>query len=101
MKATIDFIKTFLPVLSSSGRMIIVSSRAGRLNHQSERIKNALRDPSITEEKIVSMAEDYIQAIKDNEIGDWHKSCYFTSKALINAWGRFILPYLLVYLENI
>lgn len=98
---TIDFIKQFLPVLNSSARIVVVSSYIGSVNTQKPSIRKLIDDPSITEEKILSMSEEYISAVRNKEIGDWHKSACRTSKALINAWTRFVLPYFCCNSENI
>lgn len=89
---TIDYIKQFLPLLTDSARIVVVSSYIGSVKTQKPSIRKLIDDPSITEEKILEMSEEYIQAVKRKEIGDWHKSACRTSKALINAWTRFILP---------
>ena len=67
---------------------------------QSARIKDILRNPNITEEGITKMGEDYLTAVDSKNMEDWSWSAYKMSKALINAWARFILPYSISNLEN-
>jgi carbonyl reductase 1 len=91
--ATIDFVKQFLPLLAPQGRVLLISSFMGALSAQPTPIRQKLNDPSITEAEILSIAEDYIAAAAKKQMGGYHWSAYRTSKALLNAWGRFILPY--------
>jgi short-subunit dehydrogenase len=92
VNATVAFIKQFLPLLSVDGRVVIVSSTMGNLEDQKPSVRKLLEDPSVTEEKILELSLAYIEAAKKKEMGDFNWSAYKTSKCLINAWTRFILP---------
>ena len=90
--ATIDFVKQFQPLLADNGRIIIVSSLMAQLNAHHEDIRKELSESSITEERILQMSREYVEAAKKEDMGIWSWSAYRTSKALISAWERFILP---------
>jgi carbonyl reductase 1 len=90
---TIDFIKQFLPLLTEDARVVVVSSYIGSVNTQKPAIRKLIDDPNITEGRILLMSEEYIEAVRQQQMGDWHKSACRTSKAFLNAWARFILPY--------
>ena len=90
--STIDFVKQFQPLLADNGRIIIVSSLMAQLNVHHESIRKELSEASITEERILQMSREYVEAAKKEDMGIWNWSAYRTSKALISAWERFILP---------
>ncbi len=70
----------------------MVSSRLGKLSKESEQMKKILTNPSITEEEIFTLCRDYVEATRKKDMGHFCWTAYGTSKALINAWTRFILP---------
>ena len=90
--ATIDFLKQFLAVLGEKGRIIIVSSIMAQLDVHHEKIREELQKNDVTEERILEMSKEYIEAAKNKDMGVWNWSAYRTSKVLINAWNRFVLP---------
>ena len=53
---TIDFIKQFFPLLTPDARIVVVSSYIGSVNTQKPSIRKLIDDPSITEDKILSMS---------------------------------------------
>lgn len=67
--ATINFIKQFLPFLSSNGRVVIVSSIMGLLKIQSEPVQKLLTNPKITEEQILEIVQQYIDCAAKKEMG--------------------------------
>lgn len=92
--STIDFVKQFLPLLSSNGRVVLVSAALGAINGQPQQLKAKLNDPNLTENEIIHMANDYIASVVKKDMGYYNLSAYKTSKALLNSWARFILPYI-------
>lgn len=92
VNSTIDFIKQFIPILSANGRIVIVSSSMGALSAHSQQFRARVDNSAITEKDIFTIVDEYIQGAEKKDLGYFNWSAYRTSKALINAWGRFILP---------
>ena len=91
--STIQLTKKLLPYLAKDGKIIMVSSKLGVLADQGNKGRETLEDPNISEEKLVDIAgklyEDYEQE-KHDEIG-FSEDAYATSKALLNAYTRWVL----------
>lgn len=51
-----------------------------------------LRNQKITEQDIIGLSKEYIKAAKNRDMGKFSWTAYGTSKALLNAWARFVLP---------
>lgn len=43
-------------------------------------------------EDIHQTIEEYIEGCKKGDLGEYLKSSYGTSKMILNAWSRYILP---------
>jgi hypothetical protein len=66
----------------------------GALCEQSKTVQTLLNDPNVTEEQILTFVDRYIHGVETKDMTDLNWSAYRTSKALLNAWARFHLPYL-------
>lgn len=100
VNSTINFIKQFIPLLNKNGRVVVVSSIMGSLDVHHQQFRDRLSNPSITEDEILHIANDYVASAIKKDMGHYHWSAYRTSKALINSWSRFILPYFCFYLRT-
>lgn len=87
--ATVATCRQLFPILRAGARVVNVSSGAGILSRiRGEEIKRRLSSPSLTEEDVDSMVEQYLQDVEEGifiEKG-WPKSAYGTSKVLLTAW---------------
>ena len=61
------------------------------LRVQPTKMREVLSNPKITEEEILSLSREYVEAAKSRQMKGYHLSAYGTSKALISAWARFVL----------
>ena len=90
---TIDLTEKLLPYLADDGKIINISSGLGELSSQGTQIQQALSDPSLTKEKLIELTNELIERTKNlthTELG-WSQSTYDASKALLNAYTRFVL----------
>jgi NAD(P)-dependent dehydrogenase (short-subunit alcohol dehydrogenase family) len=55
--STIDFIKQFIPLLSETGRVVIVSSNFGGLKFHKQEFISRIDNPLITEQEILSIVD--------------------------------------------
>lgn len=65
----------------------------GALCEQPRKVQDLLNDPQVTEQQILNFVDHYIHGVETNDMTDLNWSAYRTSKALLNAWARFHLPY--------
>lgn len=94
MFRTIDFTEKVQPYLANDGKIIVISSGAGLLFLQSEKAREVLNDPSLTREKIIEIAKNFYQGVKEGKndlLLNPAMGCYVSSKALINAYVRWFL----------
>lgn len=84
-----------LSLLSSNGKIVNLSSNLGELSAQGENIQKILTDDTLNSEKIIEIAKDLENQIKNEKLNGWNKSVYKASKALVNAYTRIVLKKLL------
>ena len=90
---TIRLTEKVLPYVVDDGKMIMVSSELGDLGYHKQNIRKALEDPKLTKEKLFELANELLEKTKEGkqtELG-WYQEAYYSSKALLNAYTRFIL----------
>ena len=93
--ASLSVTNAFLPLMRSGGRICMVSSRLGNLNYLSEDKNHPLRqtliDPSHTEESIVALMHEYLNAVGKDDYSIWPKDkAYSMSKVGLTAVTRAI-----------
>eukprot|EP01124_Arcella_intermedia_P014645 TRINITY_DN21187_c0_g1_i1.p1 TRINITY_DN21187_c0_g1~~TRINITY_DN21187_c0_g1_i1.p1 ORF type:complete len:269 (-),score=62.43 TRINITY_DN21187_c0_g1_i1:28-738(-) len=84
----------FLPLLNPHGRLVNVSSGAGRLGIlQNESLKAQFTDPSLTEEKLDDLVQTFFKAVKEDNYAQlgFPKSCYGMSKLALNCYTRILM----------
>ena len=89
----VNLTEKVLPLLSDDGKILNMSSGLGELANQSETLRKALEDPKLDRAGLLQVANNFLELTKD------FKSAYFTgepsypaSKALVNAYLRYVLP---------
>ena len=97
--STIDFVENSLPILDINGKCIIASSFVGLLKLQGKEAKEALNAEIKTKEELFEIEKLYKSKWESGD-AKWNKSCYSFSKALLNAYNRFILSKNNLLLEN-
>lgn len=88
--ATINITHTLLPVIKNNGRICQVSSMAGILNYSFADTDNPIRkiliSPSLSEEELMNIYTEYIDAVKKNDYSIFKKdSAYSFSKCMLTA----------------
>lgn len=89
---TLNVTKTLLSLVRPHGRIVIMSSQYGRLKILQPHLQEQFSSPSLTEEQLVTLMDQYIQ---DVETGDhvskgWSASAYGVSKVGVNAFTRIL-----------
>jgi carbonyl reductase 1 len=89
---TVSFTNQMLELMSSTGRIINVSSGLGALsNCKSELVKSRVLN-SQNQGDLDTLAHEYIQAVKNNCTDGWPYDAYYVSKLLLNRmtviWNR-------------
>ena len=94
---TIDLTEKLLPYLANDGKIIMISSGLGALAYQEAKIQKALSDSSLTKENLIELTNQLTEKTKTlshTELG-WSDPTYNATKALLNAYTRWVLPKLL------
>ncbi|CAK61271.1 unnamed protein product (macronuclear) [Paramecium tetraurelia] len=81
---TIDVTEQLLSTLKDDGKVILISSILGKLENQPQDLKETLLKKK-TKEEIIQLSEEFI--LKNQE----YLTVYSASKALLNAYGRYVL----------
>ncbi|CAD8204375.1 unnamed protein product [Paramecium octaurelia] len=81
---TIDVSEQLLSTLTDDGKIILVSSILGKLDSQPQELKEQLLERK-TKEEILLLSEEFIIRNQVN------LTVYSASKALLNAYGRYVL----------
>ncbi|CAD8109859.1 unnamed protein product [Paramecium primaurelia] len=81
---TIDVSEQLLTTLTEDGKILLVSSILGKLNSQPKELKEQLQQKK-TKEEIIQLSEEFIKK-NDNNL-----AVYSASKAILNAYGRYVL----------
>ena len=87
---TLNITKMLLPHIQPHGRIVIVSTLYGRLKILQPNLREQFSSPSLTEEQLISLMDQYVN---DAEVGDhvskgWSPSAYGVSKVGVNALTR-------------
>ena len=93
LTGTIELTEKALPFLASDGKIIMLSSENGQLSWQKPIIRKMLEDSTIDKEKFTKIVDDLIEKTKANKHTDlgWSYSPYNNTKALLNAYTRWVL----------
>jgi len=93
----INLTEKLLPLLSEDGKIVQISSGAGNLKNQGEKVKQLLANSSLTREDLFKTAEDLLESTKNGQPNslDWNNLAYQNSKCLLNAYTRWVLPKIL------
>ena len=88
--ATVNVTQSFLPCMKSNGKICQVSSMSGILTQNFPDASNPIRkrivDPSLSEEGLMEIYTEYIEAVKKNDYSIFKKdSSYSFSKCLLTA----------------
>ncbi|KAF1375421.1 hypothetical protein PFLUV_G00219990 [Perca fluviatilis] len=82
--ATRDMLTHFMPLIKAGGRVVNVSSFVGSrtLNKCSAALQQRFRSEDITEEELVGLMQQFVDAAKKGELqkGGWPETAYGTSK---------------------
>jgi len=84
---TRDVLDKLLPLVREHGRVVNVSSMAGRLSILSNELKGKFTDPKLNVEGINNLVNQFIADVADNTYSQkgWPKSCYGVSKVAVTA----------------
>ena len=90
---TISLTEKLIPTLSDNGKIIMISTIMGKLSTQTPELQRILSDRTLTTDKIIKLAELFIESSKDNshKKHGFSSSSYCLSKALLNSYVRFVL----------
>lgn len=90
--ATIDFNEEMLPLLSDTGRVIMVSSGLSELSNQNPKMQEFFRTPQ-TMEQLNAKLDELKKADQEGNLEDFGKSFryYSTAKAFMNAYTKWVL----------
>lgn len=87
---TLNMCKHLFPLLKPHGRVVHVSSMAGRMamrGIQSESLKAELTRPDLKESELIDLAQQFVESTKagTHESIGWPSQAYAVSKLLLNA----------------
>ncbi|EAR88647.1 oxidoreductase, short chain dehydrogenase/reductase family protein (macronuclear) [Tetrahymena thermophila SB210] len=88
---TVEFTEELYPLMTDDGKIVVISSFLGKLEHQPEAAKQILVNENLTKEKLFELAHNYINnaGTPDKDL-IFNNYVYFTSKALLNAYTRYV-----------
>ena len=89
---TLNVSKALLPLMRPHSRMVMVSSRVGRLGIVKPHLQEKFNSPNLTEDELVDLMEQFVQdaaAGNHNDKG-WPSSAYGTSKVGMTALTKVI-----------
>jgi len=84
---TRDVCEKLLPLVRKNGRVVNVSSTAGRLSILGESLQKKFTDPALTVQGVDNLENQFISDVADNTYDKkgWPKSCYGVSKVGVTA----------------
>ena len=84
---TLRISKALFPLIRPHGRIVNVSSRVGRLSILQEHLQKRFTDPSLTEEALVSLMDQFVKDVQDGHHTErgWPNTAYGTSKVGMTA----------------
>lgn len=84
--ATLDMCETFLPIISNHGRLVNVSSMAGKLHRLSPELQARFRDTKLTVDGVTNLMQEFAGGVTDNTPpSGWPKAGYAVSKMGVTA----------------
>ena len=90
---TVRLTEKVLPYLATDGKVIMVSSGYGRIDRQKGEAAQLLENNELTREQLFEGVNRLVEKTKEGkqtELG-WSEDAYGASKALLNAYLRFVL----------
>lgn len=90
----VNLTEQLLPHLTEDGKVIMISSGSGALNEQGKQIIKILDDEKLTEGQLIELANQLVEktkTLKHKDLG-FSEHTYHNTKALLNAYTRWILP---------
>jgi len=87
---TLKMCKAMLPILRPHARLVNISSHLGGLSQLSEELQRKFSSPTLTEETLVNLMDQFVQDVKDGVYSQrgWSNSAYGTSHIGIIALTR-------------
>jgi len=92
--SVVSLTEKLLSLLSKDAKIIMISSGLGSLSHQGQSVQDVLNDEKLTEVQLHSLANKLAETTKETKHTEagFSESSYNASKALLNAYTRWILP---------
>lgn len=89
---TLNVTKALLPLMRSHSRMVMVSSWVGRLGIVKPHLQEKFDSPTLTEDELVALMEQFVQAAAAGNHNDkgWPSAAYGTSKVGMTALTKVI-----------
>ena len=84
---TVNACKALLPIIRPHGRVVNVSSSVGRLGILQKHLQEKFTSPSLTEEELAGLVDQFLQGVADGNHTDkgWANTAYGTSKIAMTA----------------
>jgi len=82
----------FVPLIREGGRVVNVSSLAGKLSRFGGDLQNRFNDPNLTVEQLDGIMKEFIQSVKDGSYSakGYIKSTYGVSKVGVSTYTRIL-----------
>ena len=89
---TLNVTKALLPLIRPHSRIVMVSSRVGRLGIVKPHLQEKFNSPNLTEAELVALMEQFVQDVAAGNHSDkgWPNSAYGTSKVGMTALTKVI-----------
>jgi len=87
---TLDVTKSLLPLVRPHGRIVMLSTQYGRLKILQPHLRELFSSPTLTEEELISLMDQYVQDViaGDHINKGWSPSAYGVTKVGVNALTR-------------
>jgi carbonyl reductase 1 len=83
----------FLPRLSATANLVMVSSGMGELSSVSSDLRRRLLDPLLTRALLDELVDGFVERVRaGGDLGGWPKNAYRVSKIALNAFTRLLAP---------
>lgn len=89
---TLNVTRALLPLIRAGGRIVMVSSTAGRLSIVKPHLREQFSSASLTEQQLVSLMDQFVQdvAAGNHEAKGWPTTAYGVSKVGTTAFTKVI-----------
>ena len=89
---TLNVTKALLPFIKPHGRIVMVSSRVGRLGIVKPHLQEKFNSPSLTEAELVTLMDQFVQDVAEGKHAErgWPSTAYGTSKVGMTALTKVI-----------